>query len=360
MTLHIFNPEHDISLANGMRQVTPPHAARELGNDLSFLPALWAKEGDIVLVEDEEQAKLAYKRATQNITRLFGIKTPLVTITKIDKLRNITIEHVDPWGWDYSIYSKLLNSPCTLIGMPTREDIQRITNLSHRRTAAGLLPLLRCLEGTTGEAKECDTIGGMAEHIAKHGGNAVLKAPWSSSGRGVRFITSHLDNGTARWVSNIFTKQKSIMIEPLYKRIADFGMEFVSRGDASAEYLGLSLFSTTKGAYTGNVIATEARKREMIGRYVDTGLLDKIKDIVCSKAFSPITANYKGPFGIDMMIVNGEDNKGFLLHPCVEINLRRTMGHLALCLTPKDDDIEGLMQVVYEGRFKLRVNATRS
>ena len=40
---------------------------------------------------------------------------------------------------------------------------------------------------------------------------------------------------------------------------------------------------------------------------------------------------YYGPFGIDMMIVES-DNPAcpYLLHPCVEINLRPTMGYAAL------------------------------
>ena len=57
-----------------------------------------------------------------------------------------------------------------------------------------------------------------------------------------------------------------------------------------------------------------------------------------------------------MMIVAPNNHNGYLLHPCVEINLRRTMGHLALCLTPADDDIQGLMQIVYEDKFRLRIS----
>ena len=39
---------------------------------------------------------------------------------------------------------------------------------------------------------------------------------------------------------------------------------------------------------------------------------------------------YTGPFGVDMMILNN----GYI-HPCVELNLRQTMGHVALALTQK-------------------------
>lgn len=37
---------------------------------------------------------------------------------------------------------------------------------------------------------------------------------------------------------------------------------------------------------------------------------------------------YAGPLGIDMMVVRQDDT--LLLHPCVEMNLRATMGHVAL------------------------------
>ena len=54
--------------------------------------------------------------------------------------------------------------------------------------------------------------------------------------------------------------------------------------------------------------------------------------------------------------------KGGLLHPCVEINLRRTMGHVALALQqlihPDDDDTDDrrIMRIDYDGsHYKLRV-----
>ncbi len=63
--LHIFNPEHDIALASNLTNFTAPHAGRQLRADLGFLPALWADEGDYVLVEDADYAALAYRRATK-------------------------------------------------------------------------------------------------------------------------------------------------------------------------------------------------------------------------------------------------------------------------------------------------------
>ena len=50
MTIHLFNPEHDIALASNLANFTAPHAGRQLRADLGFLPALWAEEGDTILV----------------------------------------------------------------------------------------------------------------------------------------------------------------------------------------------------------------------------------------------------------------------------------------------------------------------
>lgn len=46
-----------------------------------------------------------------------------------------------------------------------------------------------------------------------------------------------------------------------------------------------------------------------------------------------------------------------MLHPCVEINLRRTMGHVALALSPTDDDVMGVMRIEYtDNNYRLKIN----
>ena len=57
MTLHVFNPEHDIALAQNTINFTAPQAAKCLRKDIGFIAALWANDGDYVLVEDTDRAK---------------------------------------------------------------------------------------------------------------------------------------------------------------------------------------------------------------------------------------------------------------------------------------------------------------
>jgi hypothetical protein len=58
---------------------------------------------------------------------------------------------------------------------------------------------------------------------------------------------------------------------------------------------GLALFLTANGAYTGNIIATEAVKREMISRYLPLSLLDTVKDAICQQL-----VDLMGQFVIDV------------------------------------------------------------
>ena len=58
MKLHIFNPEHDIALAADLERFTAPHAGRQMRASLGFIPAFWAEDGDMVLVEKFEHPRV--------------------------------------------------------------------------------------------------------------------------------------------------------------------------------------------------------------------------------------------------------------------------------------------------------------
>ena len=138
-------------------------------------------------------------------------------------------------------------------------------------------------------------------------------------------------------------------------------MEFESDGEGSVRYLGLSLFQTQNGAYTGNILATDTVKDEMMSRYLSLSLLQTVRDSICHQLGKLFDGRYKGPFGVDMMVCAALNEKGemindkrCLLHPCVEINLRRTMGHVALALSPSDDDIRRVMRIsIRNGAYSL-------
>ena len=334
MTLHLFNPEHDIALAAHLAHFTAPHAARQLKADLCWLPALWAGADDAVLVENASYARKACSRLYKKLGHL----VPL--FVEREQLPQLDITAVDPWGWDAALATDLQRWGVSADVMPDTTQLERYRQLSHRRTSAQLLPSLR-IEGTVGEAVECASLE-QVEDCMERWGQIVVKSPWSSSGRGVHFS---LQKG---WINNIIKQQGCVMVEPYYNKVKDFGMEFERDASGQIQYLGLSLFHTKNGAYIGNLLATEEAKREEMGRYVSLELLDEIKQHIIDHAQ---LGDYQGPFGIDMMIVK----EG--VHPCVELNLRRTMGHVALSMNPTDDDVRRVMRIELNDHYKLRVTS---
>lgn len=368
-TLHIFNPEHDIALAANLANFTAPHAGRQLRADLGFLPALWAKEGDDVLVDNVEYAEKAWRRVACRVVQLLGLSVPSEeTISFLGgncqfprRRPSVSLGEtnaVSVWGWDKALCTTLKRKGVPESLLPSDTQLEHIRQLSHRSVAGGLLRQLQT-EGTVGESYECREAAEVEALLDRYG-RVVMKAPWSSSGRGLRFLSTERTpfQTQAGWFRNVVERQGSMMVEPYYNKVKDFGMEFSADGAGHIRYEGLSLFHTVNGAYVGNILATERTKREMLSRYIPVEWLDNIQQKIQSAL---ALGNYKGPFGIDMMLVRQEagskrQEARCVLHPCVEINLRRTMGHVALSLTPHDDEVVRVMRIELTDHYKLKIN----
>ena len=342
MKLHIFNPEHDIALATNLSNFTAPHAGRRLRHDLGYLPAIWAEDG-YVLVEDIEDAQRGYSRLMHKTFDRF-----------VDKhmLAHLDIDSVEPWGWDLALRSYLLRYGVEAV--PSEKEIDVIRDLSHRKHAVRLLGKLQDI-GTVGRSWCLDSLYDVMGILFDHK-HLVLKAPWSSSGRGIRFVDDEIDQFLGNWVNKTIERQGNIIVEEFNNKVKDFGMEFESDGEGGVRYLGLSLFHAQNGAYTGNILATEEEKMEMISRYLSSDRLNALKEKICDCLGALYKGRYKGPFGVDLMIVRGDKNVNFLLNPCVEINLRRTMGHVALELS-KHFSSGSIMNIKYsEDKYRMSIS----
>lgn len=141
------------------------------------------------------------------------------------------------------------------------------------------------------------------------------------------------------------------MGEPFYDKVLDLGVEFVSDGRGEVSYCGLSLFHTEAGAYTGNIIDTEKHKQERLSRYVDMSTFHAVKELLAECLGQVLRGIYAGPLGIDMMVVKVGSQT--LLHPCVELNLRCTMGHVALAIHHDDSLPARLMRIRYTDKYRM-------
>ena len=122
-----------------------------------------------------------------------------------------------------------------------------------------------------------------------------------------------------------------------------FSRKFDVAADGEVLFLGCSLFSTTEtGAYTGHFVDTPARLQERFLQLWQTSSIeislsiDEVEEaFACllqrlTEALSALLADrYAGPCGVDVLFTPSG------IHPCVEINLRRTMGHVALAIADR-------------------------
>lgn len=355
MKLHVFNPEHDIALAYNDCFFTPPHAGRGLRADLGFIPSLWAEDGDMVLVED-----VSY--AVECVRHLKGLPHDVVFVTKSDiaalfpeALNQGKAFEVVPWGWDRALRFSLERMGVPASCMPADEQLDTVRNMSSRVWANvlrsrlpvyanGLIPMPR--EHTS----VSDFLKSYCEYYHEH---AVVKAPWSSSGRGIRYFEGRLGEQDIGWVQNVIKRQGCVVSEAYCNKVKDFAVEFYAHADGGIIYEGLSVFKTVNGAYAGNVIASEEDKWQMLAKYGVAKDLTELINTIAGILHPHFSGRYSGPFGIDMMILAD----GFL-HPCVELNLRRTMGHVALSISPDVSAPQRLMRIDYTNRYHLRIMDT--
>ena len=358
--LYVFNPEPDLVLAEEKqgRGMTPPRAARLLRRDLGFLPAFMAMDGDWVMVDDVEVARQASAPFAQ-----FLPDVKWVTPKGVERMPQREKLHVEccPWGWDEDVRNQLLRIGMNEYLMPSQGDLVKWRRLSHRATSIGLLDeIVKAHPLAVGERIEATSLDEVRELMRQWHG-AVVKAPWSSSGRGVRFVGETLSENEEGFIRRVLEQQQSVVVEPHYDCVLNFALEFFVRERRTVPLEGISVFSNAGAAYTGNLLAPEKEKQAMLEKYVDALTMLDISyrihrwlgNVACDGTIaSPFLRVLRGPVGVDMMLVRTAE--GIRIHPCVEVNFRCTMGHVALHVHQRTGGQFRSMAIKYEdNRYSL-------
>ena len=374
--LYIFNPEHDLALASGETNYMAPASARQMASELALLPMWYAEEGSVVLAPSAYNLDYVKK-----IQELLGLSVDLMTEPELASERNLDIR---PWGWDIAIRKRLLDLGVEESELPSIEQLDKLRFCSHRSCAVGLLPQLQLGACFCGESFYLTFPEEWKSFVESHD-TCLLKAPLSGSGKGLNWCKGVYTPSISGWCSRIGNQQGGVIGEPLYNKVRDFAMEFEMK-DGKALYRGLSLFDTIKNAYSGNVLCSEADKVEMMKPLISEAQLAGIRQRIIEVMEPALKDIYSGPFGVDMMICTkgekdefceavlnqeGEDvnRTGLGVVPCIEINLRKTMGHVAIDLyehlvANSSDEMKtnrtNIMRVEYDGnRYHLRIKPGR-
>ena len=215
--------------------------------------------------------------------------------------------------------------------MPSDSLLTLWRQLQHRTT---LLPLQPHSHAVTSVAE--------VEAMLSQHSDIVLKAPWSGSGRGLRWVSHTLSDHDRHWLLKVVREQRCAIAEPRWSVQYDFALEYrVENGLLT--FVGFSLFETANGVYRGNRLLSDDAIAHLVG--FSTAQRDPLETWLQNV----IVPHYQGPLGVDCI----RDTDG-RIH-ISEINLRHTMGLVAHEYLRTHPDAEGSLFTPMEKPFSLLV-----
>lgn len=317
-SLFIFNPDNDLALANGDANFVASRQVKKMTFDLELLPVWYAEEYSSVLVSSAGMGSYIQEQPLKVL--------PGIRVLDKEQITGENITGVNPWGWNPMLIKYLHACGISETILPTELQINRIRRYAHRSFSVELLTGLVDSGFLCGSAKCLYSVEEVKAFVEKTPGS-LLKAPWSGSGKGLFWAEGEFTYLMDRWVRNVLEKQQCVIAETVYDKIEDFAIEFYSDGNGSVHFAGYSLFQTDKrGAYKRNLLDTDERIHNRISGYVSANVLSSVRDRLEKYLSASVGIFYKGYLGVDMMVCRFDEKPNCRIHPCVEINLRMSMG----------------------------------
>ena len=281
---YIFNPEHDLCIANGDENFVPPRSA------MGF-----AKEN----IDLSEHLRRQNKQRRQII----------------------------PWGWNHSLKKRLINEGIDPATLPSEDELQFIRTHSRREFALDIHSRLSSYDSQVIEPNYriiAVNINDIEAFISSNG-SAVLKSPLSGSGKGIRFVRESLSESDQGWCRRILDKQGSVIVERRFEIIKECAMLFECHHEG-IDFIGYSLFESRNGAYSKNILASNEEIEDTIAEYISRETLIAIRENLKDILSDTLVGHYEGFLGVDQMICQSASP---IFIPVSEINLRMTMGLIA-------------------------------
>ena len=277
MVICIFNPEHDLCMANGGKHYMPPKSALDFAASSCNL------------------MQVVYPTAV--------CCTALDVAPAFASMEDGTV--LVPWGWNLTLKYSLLKQGLPSSLLPSDKQLAYLRNLQHRTTLLPLQP----------ESCMVTSIDEVAPLLKQHG-DLVLKAPWSGAGRGLRWVSGSLTPLDRSWLDKVVRTQRCAIAEPRWNVEADFALEYFV-DSTGLHFGGYSLFDSSNGVYQGNYLLSDEAIAQIVA--FPEGERAALEDWLQET----IVPYYRGPLGIDIIL----DHDG--LHHITELNLRHTMGWVA-------------------------------
>lgn len=332
--MHFYNPGHEGVILNGTTSYNPSEKVRKLQQDLAALPVWYAAPGDYVFVENWHH-KGFLSSLPKELRPAAEILSPEILEKKAKSLPAL---EAAPWGISRQslfLFQRLKSKYGLDLEIPEwKEDYFRLTG---RNTA------IRCYEEIKRLLPDMELppvpvvfrdLESVEAYIDTYPAPYVVKTPYSSTGRGLLWLNGRrkLNEKDKNWVGGAIRRQGHVSLAVVLDKTMDFALEFYSDGQGGTGYEGISLFSTNgRGAYDENLLASQHSLQARLEERLGTETFRRVKETVetvLRRTYSPF---YKGCLGVDMVLYRRKDGTTGI-NPCIEINMRDTMGLAAVRL----------------------------
>jgi len=327
--IFLYNPTGELALANGNNSYMPPKNLRQFERDLAFLPSFYAQEGDTILMDFQPDNEFLCLWQTLGLPSL-----NYSTFEEVSKTN--FFDSFRPWSWNQVIHSKIKdlkpraseffkNSPnfswdkahkmffSRATTNVVQEEIKKIAINNHTINIPQPAINLYSTEELT--------------NWLKNKPNAILKMPWSSSGRGIHRVDKNNNRPiNMEWIEGALKQQGFITAEPLLDKRFDFSFQFNLDRTGNITFIGISYFiNDEKGHFIGGNLNWPHTKDEISDFLSNETITQSAQLLIHAlKTVNP-QQYYEGHFGVDAIIYL-DDNNNFKIHPCLDINWRFNMG----------------------------------
>jgi hypothetical protein len=353
--IYYFNPTCEPAIANGSPYYTAPALLRKFESDLGYLPGWLGGEKDQVLVQGAVDHKFESKM--KNIGFCLPGFRDLEKALSDPEWVSHSKSHLRPWGWSpavYQLFKNVLPACCDSFRQSLVANwLPEHKNLYSRLTAVGLLEntIRNCPESWLPGRMElplvCCTLEEIYNRLNLHQ-KAVVKSPWSSSGRGLLlFPNVDTRKKNDELLSGMLNQQGFVTVEPWLDRVTDLSFQFLSQA-GKISFMGSTFFETDrKGKYIRTFLTDFPMLQAGISEFLQEHyreVADLLEQALSQSGYATL---YEGWIGVDTMIYKSEGGE-LKFHPMVEINGRFTMGAIAMKI--REHLVEGShggMQIFY-------------
>lgn len=325
-TVYYFNPQNDLALATGgINYVAPPFAI-QMSHDLAVLPAFIAEPGSLIITDNDQDAEWL-----ENLNATFALDIHAINR---NELRHLSDYCIMPWGWSLDLRRRLIKWGADRQRLPSKDEIYYLRGLSHRRISVVIHLNLQELLGRQfcPVPIELATTSEVMAFVKKHR-QCYIKTPWSSSGRGIYHTIDGTPPELEQWCNGALKRQGSLLCELALDKVLDFAVEFYTHNGKSS-VRGYSIFNTdSHSQYDSGMVAQSDVLHQRITAMCPE--FDAVVNALTQVLDNIVAPHYNGWLGVDMLLYNAQSAVNIGINPCVELNLRPTMGAVTCMLGDK-------------------------